>query len=107
MPYDLLFGDYQIPQTGNVHDYPWDKSSCLFWVQNIKKKKKKKRKNAAAKRTPPNHYNSLLEEGWSGLYIIAQWDNHLSWNAESLQLQDIWMFLTFSHCIRSKEFFYI
>lgn len=58
MQYDLLFGDYQIPQTGNVHDYPWDKSSCLFWVQNIKKKKKKKRKGKM--QLPKEHHQTTI-----------------------------------------------
>lgn len=96
-----MFGDYQIPQIRNVHSCPLDKSSCLFWVQNIKK-----RKNAAANRTPPNHYNSLLEEGLSGLYITTQWDNNLSWNAELLQLQDIWIFFNLTLDI-IQEYFYI
>ena len=53
---DFMFGDYQISPIGNVHGCTLAKSSCLFWVHNIKK-----RKNAAANRAPPNHYNSLLE----------------------------------------------
>ena len=53
MPSDFMFGDYQISPIGNVHGCPLAKSSCLFWVQNIKK-----RKNAAANQVPPNYYNS-------------------------------------------------
>lgn len=106
MLYDLLFGNYQIPQTEMFMTTPGINWAACFGSRTFKGIEKRKGKMQLwTEHHQTTIINSLLGEGWSVLYITGT--TNLSWNAELLQLQDIWIFLTFSHWIQSKEYFYI